>query len=175
MGTSSNLSVVPYAHGTVKGKKHYVVGFLFDYRRELVTLIEKTKPDWQRGKLNGVGGKVEIGEAAYDAMVREFWEETGTSVEDWQHFGVLSGQHSYIDVYRSFSMDPIGYLYSDTERYDQGIIYPTTTTEEEVRVHAVKDLQKLPTIPNLQWLIPMALSIDKYHCREFVIDERIAA
>lgn len=42
----------------------YVAGFLFGPmpRHNYVALIRKNKPDWQKGKLNGIGGKVEAGE-----------------------------------------------------------------------------------------------------------------
>ena len=55
--------------------KRYVLGFYFDGDR--VLLINKTKPEWQRGKLNGLGGTVESGEAPILGMVREFREESG--------------------------------------------------------------------------------------------------
>jgi len=50
-----------------------VVGFCFTLNQQLVVLILKNKPEWQRGKLNGVGGKIKIDtdESPLDAMVRE--------------------------------------------------------------------------------------------------------
>ncbi len=38
--------------------KRWVVGFLFNTKGE-IALISKTHPEWQAGKLNGVGGAVE--------------------------------------------------------------------------------------------------------------------
>jgi 8-oxo-dGTP diphosphatase len=64
----------------------YVCGFLFNTSRRGVVLIEKQKPAWQKGKLNGVGGKIENGEVPSDAMVREFKEEAGASVSTWKLF-----------------------------------------------------------------------------------------
>jgi 8-oxo-dGTP pyrophosphatase MutT (NUDIX family) len=58
------------------GFREYVVGFCINGDRSEVLLIEKQKPAWQRGKLNGVGGKIEPGESPIDAMIREFREET---------------------------------------------------------------------------------------------------
>ena len=49
----------------------YVAGFMFDSSYENVLLIRKTKPKWQEGLLNGVGGKIEPGEKELDAMKRE--------------------------------------------------------------------------------------------------------
>jgi len=40
-------------------KTKYVCGFLFDMAFKHVALINKVRPDWQKGKLNGIGGKVE--------------------------------------------------------------------------------------------------------------------
>ena len=66
----------------------YVLGFAFNETKEKVALIKKLKPDWQKGKFNGVGGKLEPEELPMEAMVREFKEETGySSTEgDWNFF-----------------------------------------------------------------------------------------
>lgn len=84
--------------------QEYVCGFMFDRDMERVVLIRKSKPQWQAGKLNGVGGKVEIKETVKavpgltsgfhiyetppEAMAREFLEETGyrTRPQDWRLF-----------------------------------------------------------------------------------------
>lgn len=68
----------------------YVAGFLFtpDFRR--VVLIRKNRPEWQKDKLNAVGGKVKevLGgdEFPVEAQQREFKEETGVLFEEWQIF-----------------------------------------------------------------------------------------
>jgi 8-oxo-dGTP diphosphatase len=69
-------------------KMNYVLGFCFNNELTMVVLIRKTHPDWQAGKLNGVGGLVELGESPIEAMIREFKEETGviTNREDWYNF-----------------------------------------------------------------------------------------
>jgi 8-oxo-dGTP diphosphatase len=75
----------------------YVLGFMFSRGRRLVVLIRKDRPAWQRGKLNGVGGRIEPGEQPVDAMVREFGEETGcsTSADQWKEFAVLNGEGQF--------------------------------------------------------------------------------
>lgn len=70
-------------------KKEYVVGFCFDEAFDNVLLIRKNRPDWQKGYLNGIGGKIEdFDEYQFQptsAMIREFKEETAvdSSIDDW--------------------------------------------------------------------------------------------
>lgn len=45
--------------------------------KDEIILIEKQKPEWQKGKYNLIGGKVESGENLEEAARREFFEETG--------------------------------------------------------------------------------------------------
>ena len=49
----------------------YVLGFLFTLNKVNVMLIEKDHLDWQKGKLNGVGGHIGEGESLMEAMCRE--------------------------------------------------------------------------------------------------------
>ena len=55
----------------------FVVGFAFIGFKPLVVLIQKRKPEWQAGQLNGTGGHMKEGETPKEAMAREFEEETG--------------------------------------------------------------------------------------------------
>ena len=64
----------------------YVVGFLFNEGLLEVLLIRKLKPLWQRGKLNGVGGKILPTESPLEAIRREFSEETGVRPPTWLPF-----------------------------------------------------------------------------------------
>lgn len=70
----------------------WVNGFAFTPNRERVLLIEKRKPAWMAGKLNGIGGKVEPGETPIEAMVREMREEAGIEIEAaaWTHFVTMN-------------------------------------------------------------------------------------
>src|SRR4051812_29135338 len=68
----------------------YVAGFLFRKSGCEVALIRKNKPDWQKGFWNGIGGKVEPGETAYQAMRREFREEAGADINAWREFCCLT-------------------------------------------------------------------------------------
>lgn len=73
--------------------KRMVLGFAFDRANDQVLLIRKNRPDWQAGKLNGIGGHMEGGDGGSTraAMRREFAEETGvdTLLDDWRHCGIL--------------------------------------------------------------------------------------
>lgn len=65
----------------------YVLGFAFDPHGRLA-LIKKLRPDWQAGKWNGVGGKLEATDhSTAHAMAREFAEETGVSIpaDQWRN------------------------------------------------------------------------------------------
>lgn len=121
----------------------YVAGFMF-FDGIDVALVRKSKPAWQAGKLNGVGGKVEEGETAIEAMVREFKEETVvlSDVGDWQHFATLHTKGNRIHFFRS-----------DAEKLWDFKSLP----EEPVNWYAIDDVvHHQQTIPNLGWLIPMA-------------------
>jgi 8-oxo-dGTP diphosphatase len=55
----------------------YVVGFMFSEYCNEIALIKKKRPEWQKGRLNGIGGHIEKNEVPHDAMYREFEEEAG--------------------------------------------------------------------------------------------------
>lgn len=124
----------------------YVLGFLTC--RDEVVLIKKTKPEWQKGLLNGVGGKVEdTDKSLHDAMEREFREETGVTIrsDDWLKVAIMRfGQDDEVHVFTSET---------DLDTIDQ----VKTTTEEEVSiVYTYHVLQRnLETVTNLPWLIAM--------------------
>jgi len=121
-----------------------VCGFLFSLDGEYIVLIHKQRPDWQAGKLNGVGGKVEEGEFALEAMRREFAEETGVRVYDWNPFLILE------DRAHNFEVTYFRSSYKDLSEC-------ATTTDEKIEVFQVGSIFALPVISNLTWIIPMAL------------------
>lgn len=127
---------------------NYVLGFAFSRNRQNVVLIEKQRPEWQKGQLNGVGGKVELfDDSEVDAMVREFHEETGavTTPGDWDHFATMVARGYKIHCFRSFS---------DASKDC------STTTDEEVISVPLKTLNEWPVIVNLKWLTAMALDVN---------------
>ena len=118
----------------------YVVGFLRS--RDRILLIEKNKPDWQAGRLNGVGGHIEMGESPLTAMRREFKEEAGLDIQYWYKSAVMRGLNWIVHVF--FAYGPVHQA--------------TSITDEEVFVVSVNYLPN-HVLPNLHWLIP--LSFDK--------------
>jgi 8-oxo-dGTP diphosphatase len=134
--------------------KRYVVGFMFSEDRWDVCLIRKNRPAWQAGKFNGVGGKIEPDEEPLSAMIREFHEETGvwTSEKDWSNFllmrcdkeSKIPGSSDPFEIYffRAFSAD---------------VQNVTTATDELIAIFAAEDLPE-NKVPNLKWLVPMALN-----------------
>jgi len=123
----------------------YVAGFAFTSQNRKVTLIQKQRPTWQRGLYNGVGGRIQEGERPVEAMVREFEEEAGTKVFGWENFITLvfSGNQR-VYFFRAF-LSP------------EEAVRVRSMTDEHVVQMPIKELPHLPIIPNLSWLVPMAL------------------
>jgi 8-oxo-dGTP diphosphatase len=72
--------------------KNYVLGFGLSKDKSKIVLIKKERPDWQKGKYNGIGGKVELTDISiYDSMYREFFEETDVLIDkdDWMYFAKI--------------------------------------------------------------------------------------
>ena len=128
----------------------YVAGFVFDLRDYEVVLVRKARPEWQAGKLNGVGGKIEYGEGKWDAMVREFEEETGVFIDKpyWKHFLRLSGEDWEVEFFTS----KMANIASKVK----------TMEDEEILTVPVSKLSTHNVIPNLLWLVPLALQASEY-------------
>lgn len=124
--------------------KKYVAGFMFSSDKSEVLLIEKMSPEWQRGLLNGIGGKIEGGETPLEAIIREFAEETGveTTTADWTEIVYYIRQNVYeVHFYKAFT--------------DQ--IYSAVSKEKEVITKFKSDNLPLNVVSNLNWLIPLCL------------------
>ncbi len=130
-----------------------MVGFAFSRDLTAVLLIRKQRPASQAGKLNGVGGKLEVGEEPIDAMVREFREETGlaTSPDDWQLFAVLDSPKWEVTFFRGCFDD--SFLASAAG---------TMLTHERIEYWDVDRLPEQDTLRNLRWLIPFCMDTSPY-------------
>ena len=124
---------------------NYVVGLLFDYGGGNLLMVEKDRPEWQAGKFNGIGGKVEEGETFYHAMARETREETGLHIDDWQAFAEVHSGNDRIVFFRSFSGG------------DFRGLNPQPGETESLHVVQTQRLITRPIIPNLRFLIPLAM------------------
>jgi len=147
----------------MKKEINYVLGFAFELNRNFVALIEKNRPEFQKGKINGIGGKIEDADffkaatgpftTPQIAMVREFTEETGkrTKPNDWDYFATMTfendilGGRAVVHCLRAFLP-----TIRDIE----------TTTDEKVNVYGLPLLNHYQLSPNLKMLIEIALNKD---------------
>lgn len=131
----------------------YVNGFYMD-KLGWVALIEKNRPAWQAGKLNGIGGKIEPGETPAQAMRREFREEAGVDVPDWKPTIILSGEEWKCHFFLSLQED-----------IDHGSV--KSLTDEPVHLINMDQLPELSRegtlISNIPWLIDLSLDPSVQH------------
>lgn len=129
----------------------YVCGFYFNEDATKVALIRKNRPDWQAGKLNGIGGKCEEDDLTiWCSMVREFDEEAGvlTDSNRWTWFHSEGEPDEWL-CYFFYSTGDLSRL--------------RTMTDEVIEIHNVDDIFSLPVIENLKHMIPTAAGqIDVY-------------
>lgn len=118
----------------------YVAGFYFDQTYDYVLLMRKNRPDWQSGRINGIGGHIEPGESPWNAMKREFREEAGLTVDHWDRFAIVSGEWGNVHFFRA-SGNPWN---------------ARSMTDELVDVWPMRALPLDELIPNLKFLLPLA-------------------
>jgi len=78
----------------------YTLGFIFNESLSKVLLMHKLTPAWQKGMVNGLGGKFEANESCYDCVAREILEEASlvTHPDEWLKVGELRAPDWEIDV-----------------------------------------------------------------------------
>lgn len=131
-------------------KHRYVLGFAFDQFMRRVLLIEKEKPAWQKGKLNGVGGTWEPEELAIHGMTREFFEETGyeTTPNQWVNIGYMEGADWYIEMFAALlNLDAI-----QTEEFSKTAEQLRVVTIENTHIESLQSLY----VENVPWLVSAA-------------------
>lgn len=119
----------------------YVLGFLVSTNFAQVALIGKLKPEFQKGRLNGIGGKIEPGEKPIDAMSREFWEETGVTIEPdkWDLMGQYKFHGGRCYVYRACGD------------------YTLQQREKEIPAwYPLRTIDDWPLMENVNWMTRMA-------------------
>lgn len=127
----------------------YVLGVATD--NEGVIVIQKEHPEWQKGLINFVGGKVEPGEFPVDAMVREFKEETNidSTPDNWIYIGEMYRKNDF--VCHIFKM------------HSKEVLFPITITDENVFKISYIDMQKPMNyfMPNLNTIFAWSQSSDQ--------------
>ena len=103
-----------------------------------------------------MGGHIEHGEFPYQAMRREWNEEAGAAEHNWReylHLDWAQGTVHFFTAYTAYKTDYFG-----------------GPSDEPVHWYKVEDVLagKLNTIPNLRWLIPMAM--DHENCTALVLE-----
>lgn len=122
----------------------YVLALLFTADSREVVLVRKTRPAWQAGRVNALGGKIDDGERVIDAARREVREEAGVDVREWEEFLVWH--------------DPV-YRLRAVRAFDDVARDARTAEDQEVFLAYVAALP-LNIIDNLRWIIPLALDRD---------------
>jgi 8-oxo-dGTP diphosphatase len=126
--------------------KDFCLAFVFDEDDDVI-LIRKNRPEVLSGKWNGIGGHLEEGENKFEGCHREVFEETGVLVKArwFQCFGL-------------FTVPNFGLIHLFVTKI-HGRIHPSQKTDEEVCMMTVEEAVNAPDIvPNLKWMIPMAIS-----------------
>ena len=110
-----------------------VCGLVFNSDQSKIALIPKNRPKFLAGKMNGIGGKVEIGEGHAESMSREFEEETGCKVpqNEWEKIGNTYGGNYTVVWYRATLPDK---LFNNIH----------TTTDEEIHIIDCSDVLSYP-------------------------------
>jgi 8-oxo-dGTP diphosphatase len=169
------MTLAAYAGTKQVTVTEYTVGFLFCRALNMVALIRKNKPEWQNGLLNGIGGKVEAEETPYQCMVREFLEEAVDPKEqdkcvfNWERFCSIQGKCEArcpgddgifrVHFYRAFT------------DYTTLRMRLKANTSEGLVIDNVLNITAQNAIPNLPWLLRMALDIDLDAAEGFDIKE----
>jgi 8-oxo-dGTP diphosphatase len=122
----------------------YTLGFIFNKNLDHVLLMHKNRPDWQAGKVNGLGGKFEEGEDGISCIKREVKEESNLDIEKdkWIYAGVLYSQSFNMEVFCSM--------------YEGDMEDAKTLEDEEIEWFPIEHLPS-NTIDNIPWLIHITL------------------
>lgn len=122
----------------------YVLALLFTPDRRHVVLMHRTRPAWQEGRVNGLGGKVLPGEPVAAAARREVLEEAGVDVGAWEEFVTWDDPVYRMHVVRAFAEEA----------------WRARTAEDQEVFLADVDALPASAIENLRWLVPLALDRD---------------
>lgn len=115
--------------------KRYALGFVQSFNGERILLIQKNRPTFLAGLYNGIGGHVEDGESALQAVCRECDEEADLRIPpaDWLQMGTITdGQSFEVHVFSA--------------RAD--ITKALARTDEPLQIFDMVDVHRLPLAPS---------------------------
>lgn len=157
---------------------NYVIGFVHCPETQTILLMQKSKPEWLKGKWNGVGGKVEGLEHLHSAMAREVLEETGLIVPVYR-------QDLFLKInYRNKDWE--SRLYFFDIKIDNTTLRGAKTMEEEPvqlftydaalngygrAIHDAHVLEDPRLVQNLYWIIPYLLNPSRRGMAECFADD----
>ena len=125
----------------------YTCGFMFDSHGK-VLLVQKARPKWQIGRLNGIGGKNETFDSPMACMIREWKEETQNDHADWTHVCSLSFPEARVDFFKAI-VDVLPRFPQENDTGESLLVVEANSLPDSV-------------IPNLKWLIPLCLDPNAY-------------
>lgn len=131
--------------------RRMVCGFIFgnDMRTVLLTRMSDIHPvKVIRGRWNGVGGKIEEGETAAQAMEREAFEETGLVIaqDQWTNIITLRAEDWEVDFYFHVLLDKI--FEGHIAKGSNGV---------SSRAFRTQAIATSDVVFNLNWLIPLCM------------------
>lgn len=120
------------------------LAFIFNTDLTKVLLIKKQKPLEHKGLLNGLGGKLEVGESHIECLIREIEEEAviKTTKSDWTFVGKMSWTTWNVTVWTMICEDEKPHFPDPNVDW-----YPVSAVPTNI-------------ISNLDWLIPLSLDIN---------------
>src|SRR5690348_8536530 len=115
----------------------YTVAFIFSEDLSKVLLVKKERPAWQKGFLNGIGGKIENGESSLECIKREVNEEAGLIIKNFEYVGQINGSEYSVDVFTS------------RLPYDE-IMKGKTLTDEKIGVYNLYSLDQYELLASVR-------------------------
>ncbi|MEO6210867.1 MAG: NUDIX domain-containing protein [Gemmatimonadaceae bacterium] len=121
-----------------------MLALLFTDDGSRVVLMRRTRPAWQAGRVNALGGSIMEGESAVSAARREVREECGVDVAEWSELLVWDDAE-----YRMHVLSAVSARAAEARTLEDQEIF-------------LADVRVLPenVIDNLRWLVPLALDRD---------------
>ena len=130
----------------------YVVAFLFTLDFKKVWLIRKEKPDWQKGCLNGIGGKVDKGEHFINAAHRELKEESGVHFKNYSDLNCVGHMEGVNNDQNDFKV----YVFT-------GVTSEILKTQEKEQIILI-DVDKIKNFKHIE-NVPMLIETCMYYLR----------